>query len=457
MRNRRNVIVGVLVFLTLILGGIAIYVAYQVTLQQSPDDSSADVTCPSGTTKQNIGTLGDRCVCNNDSNIRIGLGSTDADVKVLCLGIYGDCPEGTTYILDTTGAYCQCKNDLSLSIDLNSTSNSLCFVGNNNRTTLETCDESLICKDADGCICPTGCQYENITVGVSCGGTKTSGGGDDGGGSDDGGGDSGTNTCSGACFTLGSTYNGVTINNCGSVGRVTGSGSCSSSGDLCCAIQGSTGGGTTVDTRSSCGGKCTTTADCKPAATTGIEVTCRNGICENAACPAGKTVPGANCACGSLNACGAPCSDEVGLCQTGSTCGFLLPNTNNVSAESCLSQAYTTNQRCLPVSPQGGYTLAQCGDIATVYLTTSTGSRVTDLNSLLDACGQNPVVGASVVCGDGICSVGESNATCPSDCAVGQLPGTAIFNDRIDAIIVGILLIFVGLSLYFRVDILKRK
>ncbi len=452
MKNRRNVIVGILVFATLILGGIAIYVAYQVTLQQSPTDSSADEEPGAGfeicSTTLSFNGCGGKIPGS-------GTCTTDSGALGICKGGLS----GSNYICSCQGTLTNCggfsgscksacnTNETSLTgTDCEEGSVKVCCVptntggGTSGRTTLTSC--TATCNDSDGCTCPSGCNTSgNINNGVTCGGTSTSGGG----------------SCSGACFTPGSTYNGVTVNNCGSVGRVTGSGSCSSSGDLCCAIQGSTGGGTTVDSRSVCGGKCTTVADCKPAATAGIEVTCRNGMCENAACPSGKTVPGANCACGSLNACGAPCSDEVGLCQTGSTCGFLLPNTNNVSAESCLSQAYTTNQRCLPLAPQGGYTLSQCGDIDTVFLTTSTGSRVTNVNLLLDACGQNTVVGSgtSVVCGDGICGSSESNITCPADC--GSLPGTAIINDRVDAIIVGILLIFLGLSLYFRVDIFKRK
>lgn len=44
------------------------------------------------------------------------------------------------------------------------------------------------------------------------------------------------NTCNGECFVPGSTYDTTVIQNCGSVGRVNGSGTCSSANQLCCTF-----------------------------------------------------------------------------------------------------------------------------------------------------------------------------------------------------------------------------
>src|SRR3989344_788706 len=53
-----------------------------------------------------------------------------------------------------------------------------------------------------------------------------------------GGGGGGGSSCSGSCYTLGSTYNGVTLENCGSWGMPSGSGSCSGGNEICCGSPG---------------------------------------------------------------------------------------------------------------------------------------------------------------------------------------------------------------------------
>lgn len=102
-------------------------------------------------------------------------------------------------------------------------------------------------------------------------------------------------------------------------------------------------------TQNVCGGACTTNADCKAPANGGTAV-CRNNRCENAACPAGKTLPGANCDCSNLNACGNPCSASLGLCQEGSTCRYIGGN-------SCAQGSATY---CVPTTLPTGWAQANC-------------------------------------------------------------------------------------------------
>jgi len=208
---------------------------------------------------------------------------------------------------------------------------------------------------------------------------------------------------------------------------------------ICCAFDGQQGGGSTpTPSKAQCGSSCNSTADCA-GSSAGYAVTCRNGTCQNASCAEGKTVAGANCECSSLNACGQPCSASLGLCQTGSSCGFIG------ATSSCLSNSDKNNgtQYCLPNSPYKNYTLTTCSSIAASNLRAPGGANVTSQAQVIEAC-TAPVSTITAVCGDGVCSGTESSVSCPNDC---RLPDTAIFSDRIDRIILGIVVILLGISL----------
>lgn len=113
------------------------------------------------------------------------------------------------------------------------------------------------------------------------------------------------------------------------------------------------GGGTTPPppppSKVVCGGACTTNADCAAPANGGTAV-CNAGKCENAACPSGKTIPGANCDCSNLNSCGSPCGPSLGLCQEGSVCRY-------VEGNSC---ALGSTTYCVPTTLPTGWATANC-------------------------------------------------------------------------------------------------
>lgn len=409
--NRKKVVVIALIVLTLVLGGLAVGISYYIQQNQAPDDSSADVTCASrgGACGLNIAT----CAAEGGTNIgTLNCGSSICCVVPTpttlpsCSGTYSggacrtacassetahsgtDCESGgasllccapsrtqlndcTTMCTNTAGCICPTNPVCALGSGVNIVYQARCGVVSVTQDSLNSC--TATCTDGDGCTCPSGCQNSTVGNGASCGVVSTGGGGN-------------TNT----------------------------------------------GGGTTT-TKSQCGGSCTTNADCA-ASPSGASVVCRNGVCENAACAAGKTVPGANCECSALNACGQPCSASLGLCQAGSQCGFIG------SATACTSAAQSY---CLPTSPYRSYTLATCSGIAAYNLRSPLGTDVTTQAQILEACTQ-PTTTATAVCGDGVCSASESSFTCPNDCT---LPNTSVFSDRIDRIILGIVVIVLGISL----------
>ena len=66
---------------------------------------------------------------------------------------------------------------------------------------------------------------------------------------------------------------------------------------------------------------------------------------------------------------------------------------------------------------------------------------------------------SSNICGDGICSAGESPATCPADCSgggSGTVPDTAIFEDTKDTIIFGIVILMIGVAWTWIVTLPKK-
>lgn len=79
--------------------------------------------------------------------------------------------------------------------------------------------------------------------------------------------------------------------------------------------------------KKSCGESCASDNDCINPSGSGAATVCRNGTCESAACPAGMTEPGVNCACKAGRSCGQTCGTSIGLCNDGrSTCTYI--NTN---------------------------------------------------------------------------------------------------------------------------------
>jgi len=307
------------------------------------------------------------------------------------------------------------------------------------------------CNDIDGCNCPTGCQNTLVGNGSQCGDQAQSGGVT-----------AGSCGSGGTCFQQGGTYSGTIVNNCGSVGRQDSSPNSCGAGYLCCALQNSGSSQTQTVTKAQCGSSCKTTDDCATP-TSAATVTCRNGICENSLCAAGKTVPGSNCACSTLNACGQPCNGTLGLCQSGSECGFI--GATNSCADS------NGSQFCLPTSPQKSYTLANCTGIAALNLRSPLGTNVTTQAQVLEACnlitptaapttntgtggGTTSGTSSASVCGDAICAANENSFTCPGDC---KLPDTGIFSDRIDRLMLGIIVIILGVSLAGGFDRLRKS
>jgi len=263
-----------------------------------------------------------------------------------------------------------------------------------------------------------------------------------------------------------------------------------------------------------CGDECAVSTDCKTPASGG-SATCRNGRCENNACPAGNTIPGANCACNFANSCGQPCGISVGLCTAGLNCGFVG------SANSCLKNEGNVQQQfCLPNSPANGYTLRVCNGIAANHLLTPSGGLTSTQAQVIEACtpiavtttcyscsssltdgnecvpttvsgttcptgssaqvtecasqvgGSCPVQGStSITCyrctssntdGNSCESFTSTGTSCPTgssadsqgcsvaiggSCPTTPLPDTSIINDRLDRVILGIIVILLGVSL----------
>lgn len=131
-----------------------------------------------------------------------------------------------------------------------------------------------------------------------------------------------------------------------------------------------------------CGQSCSSNSDCISESSSGVAVTCRNGVCENASCPAGKTEPGTICQCLDKGVCGSPCGPKGTICtgETGIECGFLnQPN-------QCTEKGGT--QYCLPKNPNNGYSVARCSGIAANYLigpNDEIGSQLT-VDDVIEAC-----------------------------------------------------------------------
>ncbi len=500
--KRKKIIVIALLVLTILLGAVAVFISYYIQQNQSPESSSADAACDtadqcftfelansiqcqkSGATKNccPAGTQIDNSIracisaCNVKNNNCTPV-TTPLSGSTRCYfadQIYNCCPgtqiaqNGTCVDGSSSSATCPFGTSIN-------SSKTLCVCDNNSTftypigTVSANCPKS--CSDAGGSCQTSACKTGQTTVtngvcnggGFCCSGTATSTDTQNPDTQTPGGQVSGSCGNGGSCFLQGGSFNGVTVNNCGSVGRVDSSPNSCGAGYLCCSLtnsgsssSGNSNNGATTTTKSQCGGTCNTSSDCAASAT-GVTVTCRNGVCENASCTVGKTVPGANCECSTLNACGQACSASLGLCQSGSECGFIG------SPTSCVQNEGLNNgtQFCLPQNPSKGYTLTSCTGLSALNLRSPLGTNVTSQAQVLEACNlitQSSGVGSSgqssaSVCGDSVCSANESSFTCPGDCT---LPDTAIVSDRFDRVIIGIFVIILGISLAGGFDKLRR-
>lgn len=132
-----------------------------------------------------------------------------------------------------------------------------------------------------------------------------------------------------------------------------------------------------------CGETCSKDSDCISESSSGVAITCRNGICENANCSPGKTEPGTICQCLDKGVCGSPCGPKGTLCtgEEGITCGFLNP------PNQCAEKGGI--QYCLPKQPNNGYTISRCtNDKGLWHLegpNGETGSQLT-VDDVLKAC-----------------------------------------------------------------------
>lgn len=131
-----------------------------------------------------------------------------------------------------------------------------------------------------------------------------------------------------------------------------------------------------------CGDTCTSDSQCQNPSPAGATVKCIGGVCQNTAC-IGKTNPGRNCDCSSLNACGQGCSAVVGLCQTGSVCRYVVGPacTDNPNG------AVPTNTFCVPTTLPAGWSTRNCvsRDQGNSYVTDANGQNPTQAE-ILAAC-----------------------------------------------------------------------
>ncbi len=152
-----------------------------------------------------------------------------------------------------------------------------------------------------------------------------------------------------------------------------------------CGNTGGGGGGSTPSLKA-CGETCSSDSQCYPTGANGGTERCVSGTCQNTAC-LGKTVPGRNCDCSALNACGERCSASLGLCQATSQCGYIAGGTQCAPPG---TEGNTNNTYCIPGVPNNGYTIGQCTGIATIYLKKPDGTVVSTQADVQAACAATP-------------------------------------------------------------------
>ncbi|MEP7166850.1 MAG: hypothetical protein ABI758_02640 [Candidatus Woesebacteria bacterium] len=184
--------------------------------------------------------------------------------------------------------------------------------------------------------------------------------------------------------------------------------SCSPPGQPPSTAGGGGAGSTPTPQPRACGEACKTTADCRNPSTGGFPVECRNSKCQlpltgTYACPEGKS-EGSICNCTAVAQCGQQCGPAVGSkpCAAGSVCGFLTPS--NACKVNGVDQ--TAKEYCIPVNPQGGYSLKRCDTTPAVnYIAADSLVKPDGTQTGLTAA--NAVAACKPVCGDKVVGTGE--------------------------------------------------
>lgn len=498
MRNRRNVVI-VLMVLTLLMGAGALFIAFRIGQNQAPPSGNAAV--PDCTSDLDCTVANASYQCSNGTAI------------LTC------CPPGQKNVNGSCSTISNCSSGLSCGGTIVSGA-SACLNGSTvayccpSGQTYNSVGCSTVCQRCDGtgdtkCTglvpgqIPTGfsctCGYSgNATqCGCSCTGGSTSSSGTTSSSSSSSGGST-TGDCSDWCATSAQcSASGGNI-----VGRRCSGGTCTSGTSPCLVGSTSSSGGSSssgsVASQFNCGAACSSDSQCKSQAANGATVKCINGQCSNVNCPT-ATIPGANCDCSTLNSCGHQCSGSLGLCQAGTTCTFVnLPQCNDISGNytycvpdsvynslpSCRLTSSTNTTDNLLMVPSGQsvstYLANICNPTVTCYRCTGLGSDgnacesftvagtscPTGTSSAATGCaaamgGSCPIVttascgeacDANTLCNTGMtCSAGKcvltASLTTPAryinGCTV--LPVTGIFDDKTDSLLFGFFALVLGI------------
>ncbi len=167
----------------------------------------------------------------------------------------------------------------------------------------------------------------------------------------------------------------------------------------------------------SCGQSCTSDSQCRNPSAAGFGTTCRGGICENAFCAPGQTIPGANCSCGSsTRLCGQTCG-SAGFCAAGQGfCTHVNPAGQWYDGQ---PDCYDKNTYC--AGSQNGYSQPNCvySDSGNSYLRRNSDGNWKTLTTTLPS---GDVEKSCQLCGDGFkispeqCDDGALNGTSSSNC-----------------------------------------
>lgn len=293
---------------------------------------------------------------------------------------------------------------------------------------------SQTCNDADGCTCPSGSASTSVTSGNVC--TQSSSlpvvGGSCGSG--------------GSCFLQGGVYSGVTVTNCGSVGRIDSTQNNCSAGYLCCKTNsyiaqctwnsnspaGCTGDGVNrqyvngTPTRAACCSGLTEdgygTCGCTQAVT--LALSCTNGATNYPdcnACPAGQSYIGGNCQSVCTN--GATNYPACNTCVAGytlvnGTCSAPCLNgaTNTPSCTTCPSNFTMVNNQCVANCTNGATNPSACNECPA---------------------GKTLIGGSCIV-----------PTTVPGGIGGGALPSTGLFDSNYNKMILGIIFMLLGVIFY---------
>jgi len=404
MSNRKKITLAILIFLTVILAGVSIYVTVRLQQDQAPDQTDAATgsgftnacgrgigfsgtgsSCNAGCSGTNCsGTWVVRFSCNGKQNECGGGGASPfAEASGGSMGVTGQC--GTTDQIDVFNKNCRSSGGWN------------CGGGD--------LKDYIVYYNGD-CITPPTAKYKcsnNSCVRDDAGGSYTS------------------SNCNNDC----------------------------------------------APKKVSCGQACNSDADCKGAANGGTTV-CRDeggGVkkCANVFCPVGMTIPGANCDCSAGRVCGQTCNASIGLCGDGkSSCRYINGPNCNVTVPNSQDNTY-----CVPIGTNGGasqlthakcvardqgnsYVLlngqnptpAQLLDLCNLTVQT-TCYKCTDLTNDGNTCSSQTVNSTSCPTGwttNSMCATNAPGGACPVDipriqcyrCTPGALDGNACENQQFD-------------------------